>query len=61
MNLESLNLDSCKIGDEGLANFSGILWDYGDIVYIWLVFLLSIFFKLGWKWIDSASFLTLAY
>lgn len=31
MNLESLNLDSCKIGDEGLANFSGILWDYGDI------------------------------
>lgn len=43
MSLESLNLDSCKIGDEGLANFSGILWDYGDIVYICLVFLLSIF------------------
>ena len=23
INLESLNLDSCKIGDEGLANLTG--------------------------------------
>lgn len=33
-NLEYLNLDSCKIGDEGLANLTGLLLGFAFFLFV---------------------------